>query len=68
MDLLHVGGEDRPGKQGALPLVSVLFFVWCMCVFSPEGLCQINVCKSIVDFCQFFIDCIFMSQQEVRMR
>ena len=36
-----------------------------MCVFSPEGLSQMNVCNSIVGFCQFFINCIFVSQQEI---
>ena len=64
MDLLHGGGKAGTGNS-TQPFVHALFSVWCTCVFSPEGLYQVNVCKSTVEFCQYFINGIFMCQQEV---
>ena len=53
------------GSREHLTICAYVVFVLCMCVFSPGGLCQMNVCKSIVAFCQLFINCIFVSQQEI---
>lgn len=64
--LLHAGAETGVGRGPAVCARAVPS-VRCACVFSPEGLCQIRVRKSVVRFCRFFINGLFMSQQAVRV-